>query len=66
MPRPSYALVRRKVLKSIENTVIDKFFSGVDGISTEYGITTTSEPEAEIIRKIMILSKITILVADIH
>ena len=62
--RPSYALVGPKALRAIEDIVIDKFFLSLDGISIDYGTTTTSEFEAEIIRTIIKLSKRTIIVAD--
>ena len=60
----SYSLVGSQAEKMLQDFYCDKFFLGVDGIDTSYGISTPSVSEAQLNRVMEQNSRETIVVTD--
>lgn len=58
------SLVGPQAEKYFEDAFVDKAFIGSDAISIEYGLTTPSTLEAEIVKKIVKYSKTVFVLAD--
>jgi DeoR/GlpR family transcriptional regulator of sugar metabolism len=62
--RSLLSLVGPHTMKTLEDIYVDKLFLGVDGISTEHGLTTPNPAEAEADRKMTERAKKVFIVAD--